>query len=216
MQFVATRDGSFTIFDEQVKEHQHSLAAGAITEAKEKHIVPLQLQDGMKILDFCFGLGYNSIVATYFYQNLKIIGLEKEKIVLEKIRDLPVPQDWEATFLPFRCIASQHKITDDKGNQISVLLGDALETMYTLEESAFDRIFFDPFSPKKQPEMWTEEVFLQMFNSLKPEGKLSTYSCAALVRKNLKKAGFHVIDGPCIGRKAPATIAIKRKMEELC
>ena len=41
------------------------------------------------------------------------------------------------------------------------------------------------------------------------KGILTTYSCARQVRENLKKAGFIVKDGPCVGRRAPATIALK-------
>ena len=37
---------------------------------------------------------------------------------------------------------------------------------------------------------------------------LSTYSCAGIVRRNLKEAGFKVADGPIVGRRAPGTLAI--------
>jgi len=40
-------------------------------------------------------------------------------------------------------------------------------------------------------------------------GILTTYSCASIIRKNLREAGFLVKDGPVVGRKAPSTIAIK-------
>jgi tRNA U34 5-methylaminomethyl-2-thiouridine-forming methyltransferase MnmC len=45
---------------------------------------------------------------------------------------------------------------------------------------------------------------------MKIGGKLSTYSCAVKIRKNLANANFEVIDGPIIGRRSPATIAIKK------
>jgi chorismate dehydratase len=210
MEFVITQDGSYTLFHDDVAENQHSITAGAITEAREKHVFPLQLENGMRILDFCFGLGYNSIVAAYYFSNLEIIGLEKEEAVLEKLTILAVPPEWEKAFLPFRQLAKKKSIQDEKMNSVSVLLGDGLKTMYKLQLQSFDRIFFDPFSPKKQPEMWSEEVFLQMYRLLKPQGKLSTYSCANGIRKNMLKAGFQVIDGPAIGRKSPSTIALKQ------
>ena len=41
------------------------------------------------------------------------------------------------------------------------------------------------------------------------ESILATYSCARIVRDNLKEAGFEVFDGPSVGRRAPSTIAKK-------
>jgi len=61
--------------------------------------------------------------------------------------------------------------------------------------------------------MWTAEVFRNVFNVMKKGAKLSTYSCAKSVRANMTAAGFTVTDGPSIGRKSPATIAVKRKQE---
>jgi tRNA U34 5-methylaminomethyl-2-thiouridine-forming methyltransferase MnmC len=209
MEFVLTKDGSYTIFNNELEENQHSLSAGAITEAQEKHVFPLEIQNGMHILDFCFGLGYNSVVTTFYYSDMNIIGLENDRNILEKIKSLPVPAVWEEAFLPYRNISEKRNVKDSKNNEIRIVLDDALKAMYELAENSFDRIFFDPFSPKKQPEMWTEEVFRQMFRLLKYTGKLSTYSCASQIRKNMIKAGFQITDGPSVGRKAPATIAIK-------
>ena len=60
---------------------------------------------------------------------------------------------------------------------------------------------------KKNPELWTEEFFKQLRKLIKPDGILTTYSCAGNVRRNLKAAGFQVKDGPCVGRRSPSTIA---------
>ena len=57
--------------------------------------------------------------------------------------------------------------------------------------------------------MWSEEIFQKVYKKMKPGGKLSTYSCAKWIRANMESAGFIVMDGPRIGRKSPATIAIK-------
>jgi tRNA U34 5-methylaminomethyl-2-thiouridine-forming methyltransferase MnmC len=70
-------------------------------------------------------------------------------------------------------------------------------------------VFFDAFSPNKVPEMWTKEFFSDIYDKMKKNGKLSTYSCAKFVRDNLKQAGFIVKNGPVIGRRSPSTIAIK-------
>ena len=65
------------------------------------------------------------------------------------------------------------------------------------------------FRRKRIGEMWTEELFKEVYRVMKKNGKLSTYSCARVVRDNMKKAGFIVKDGPIVGRRSPSTIAIK-------
>ena len=72
-----------------------------------------------------------------------------------------------------------------------------------------DAVFFDPFSPKKVPDMWEKEFFKDIFDAMKNNSILATYSCARVVRDNLKAVGFKVEDGPKIGRRSPSTLAIK-------
>lgn len=52
--------------------------------------------------------------------------------------------------------------------------------------------YFDGFSPAKNPEMWSEQVFTQAFALTRPGGTFSTYSSAGWVRRNLLNAGFVV------------------------
>jgi tRNA U34 5-methylaminomethyl-2-thiouridine-forming methyltransferase MnmC len=75
----------------------------------------------------------------------------------------------------------------------------------------FDFVFFDPFSPKKCPELWTEEVFGDVFRIMKFDGMLATYSCARKVRDAMKSVGFEVKDGPKVKRWAPSTLAFKNE-----
>ncbi len=207
--FVQTHDGSFTAFNEQFSEHYHSIS-GALEEALEKHVNAIEVKDGMHILDFCFGLGYNSFVATIDYKNLQIIGLENDLNILTAIADIKVPKKLQKAFRTFAKIAKKETITDNNNNQISLRVGDAKNTIKLLDSNYFDRVFFDPFSPQKQPEMWTVEIFTEIFRVMRKGAKLSTYSCAKIVRKNMEMAGFSIMNGPKIGRKSPATIAIKK------
>jgi len=208
MKFVKTQDGSYTVFNEAANEHYHSIS-GALEEAFEKHVNAIGVGDRFCILDFCFGLGYNSIAATKNHKNLKIIGLENDIEIVRQIQMMEVPESIKIEFDTFRNIAEKLEITDNNNNTIKLIIGDALKTIDQLPENYFDRIFFDPFSPGKQPEMWSAEIFRNVYEKMKIGGKLSTYSCAKWIRANMEKAGFTVIDGPRVGRKSPATIAIK-------
>ncbi len=208
MQFIKTQDGSYTVFNQKYQEHYHTIS-GALEEAFEKHVNAVGVENGFHILDFCFGLGYNSIAATRGHKNLKIIGLENDIKIIEAIKNLSVPTEIENEFAAFRNLAENPEITDPHNNTIKLIIGNALQTVYSLPKDHFDRVFFDPFSPGKQPEMWSRKVFQKLYNVIKPGAKLSTYSCAKSVRQNMIAAGFKVMDGPIVGRKSPATIAVK-------
>ncbi len=208
MRFIKTQDGSHTVFNQKYQEHYHTIS-GALEEALEKHVNAIGVEDGFHILDFCFGLGYNSIIATKKHKKLQIVGLENDIEIIKAIKELEVPREIEKEFAAFRDLAEKLEITDDDNNTIKLIIGDALVSLDSLPKEYFDRVFFDPFSPGKQPEMWSRKVFQKVNNIMKPGAKLSTYSCAKFVRQNMLAAGFKVLDGPIVGRKSPATIAIK-------
>jgi tRNA U34 5-methylaminomethyl-2-thiouridine-forming methyltransferase MnmC len=70
-------------------------------------------------------------------------------------------------------------------------------------------IFYDAFSPAKNPAMWTLPVFANLFQALAPERPcaLTTYSRSTMVRATLLLAGFHVGVGHATGLKEETTIA---------
>ncbi|MFC1741358.1 tRNA (5-methylaminomethyl-2-thiouridine)(34)-methyltransferase MnmD [Nanoarchaeota archaeon] len=92
---------------------------------------------------------------------------------------------------------------------VSLMMGDARETIKKLGDSSFDVVFLDPFSPAKCPELWTAEFFGEIYRVLRSGGVVATYSCARVVRENFRKARFDVTDGPVVGRRGPGTIAKK-------
>jgi tRNA U34 5-methylaminomethyl-2-thiouridine-forming methyltransferase MnmC len=70
-------------------------------------------------------------------------------------------------------------------------------------------IFYDPFSPAKNPAMWTLPLFEGLFRALDPGRPcaLTTYSRSTLVRATLLLAGFFVGSGRATGAKEETTIA---------
>ena len=63
---------------------------------------------------------------------------------------------------------------------------------------AFDIIYFDAFGARVQPDLWTEDIFKIMFNALKVNGVLVTYSAKGSVRRAMQTVGFTVerLPGP--------------------
>ena len=64
--------------------------------------------------------------------------------------------------------------------------------------SQFDVVFFDAFSPDAQPELWTEEVFRNVYALMKEGGVWMTYCAKGDVRRAMLAAGFRVekLQGP--------------------
>ena len=70
-------------------------------------------------------------------------------------------------------------------------------------------IFYDAFSPAKNPAMWTLPVFQNLFRALDPARPcaLTTYSRSTMIRATLLLAGFYVGTGLATGMKEETTIA---------
>jgi len=202
MKLVKTKDESVTFYNEEYGEHYHSLS-GALEEANEKYIKLLEVKEGMTILDICFGLRYNTYAAMKVAKNLKIIGLEKDQKVLDALQEISIDEEFEI----LKKAVKELEYKDDN-YEIKILVGDARYTIKKVKEQ-IDVVFLDPFSPKVNPEMWTEEFFKDMYKIMKPGAKVATYSCARVVRDNLKAAGFEVTDGIKLYRRGPSTIGTK-------
>jgi tRNA U34 5-methylaminomethyl-2-thiouridine-forming methyltransferase MnmC len=66
------------------------------------------------------------------------------------------------------------------------------------EQSTYNLIYFDAFGARVQPELWTEDIFKIMYNALKENGVLVTYSAKGSVRRAMQAVGFTVerLEGP--------------------
>ncbi len=74
-------------------------------------------------------------------------------------------------------------------------------------------ILFDPFSPAKNPAMWTQPLFARLFSLLDPDRPcvMPTYSRSTMLRVSLLLAGFFVGAGQAVGRKEETTLAANRR-----
>ncbi len=70
-------------------------------------------------------------------------------------------------------------------------------------------IFFDAFSPARNPAMWTLPLFENLFHRLDPQRPcaLATYSRSTIPRVTLLLAGFFVGAGEPIAEKEETTVA---------
>ena len=209
MKTVRTGDGSFTFYSEEYDETYHS-TSGALEEAQKKFIEPCKIKEGMKILDIGFGLGYNIGMALQASKKLRIVSLEKDPFVLRSLSSVQVPYWFINTYSIIKSAAS-HLEYHSGETHIDILMGDAKETIRNIildDSEKFDAVFLDPFSPSKNSELWSVEFFKEIKKRMKKGAIMATYSCAGQVRRNLKEAGFNVLDGPIVGRRSPGTLAV--------
>lgn len=221
---VKTGDGSSTFYSAVFGEWFHS-REGAHHEAQQTYVETTRLaqrsqqqpaDSPLKILDVCYGLGYNTAAAleTIWQANdrchVEIKALEIDIEVGRSAIAHQLTQRYEPAVqqilndLAKTCTAERDPLT------AHILLGDARQQIQPLVEQGWqaDVIFLDPFSPPHCPQLWTVEFLQLVAQCLCPEGgQLVTYSCAAAVRSALKLAGLSIGSIPAGGRKWPGTLA---------
>ncbi len=77
-----------------------------------------------------------------------------------------------------------------------------------------DLVFFDPFSPASNPDMWTVPVLQRIRQGCREDGEgalLLTYSAATPTRVTLLLAGFYVGAGLSTGTKGETTVGATRR-----
>lgn len=74
---------------------------------------------------------------------------------------------------------------------LTLLVGDVHEQLPLLNAHV-DAWFLDGFSPAKNPQMWTDDLFQQLARLSKKDTTLATFTSAGFVRRGLINAGFSI------------------------
>ena len=189
---VKTKDDTFTLKSLEYNECYHS-SEGALRESYYKHVsvgFDVVKKKEIKILDICFGLGYNSFVAILNRPEntkLKIYSPELDLDLIKSLKNFKYPKEFEKIKHIINGI-SENLYYKDKWVEIEVANKDAREYIKTLKN--IDIVYQDAFSPKVNNELWTIEYFNDIKNLLNKDGVITTYSVATPVRCALYKLGF--------------------------
>ena len=185
---IITKDGSTTIEIEDWAEHYHS-THGAIQEAYhifiKNGLYLFENQNDISILEIGLGTGLNAFIT--FLETEKALAMnyvkelkqEKKSFIFDKIHTSSW-DEWNTL--------SEHFFLKKRKQFFNEII----------DENSFDLIYFDAFGARVQPELWTEEIFQKMYNALKINGKLVTYSSKGSARRAMQAVGFSVekIPGP--------------------
>ena len=200
-----TGDGSHTLFVKSLEEPYHS-THGALQESMHVFIKQGLLtvnQSSVRILELGFGTGLNALLT------MKEARLHKLDIYYHAVEKYPL-QKSEYTLLNYEeCIAGIpdgmldriHKCPWGKPMQISEyfnLYKEEADFRSMKPSGTFNLIYFDAFSPDKQPELWTNEVMGAIERVAEKGAILVTYSSKGSVRRTLVSCGFevHKVEGP--------------------
>jgi tRNA U34 5-methylaminomethyl-2-thiouridine-forming methyltransferase MnmC len=214
-----TDDGSYTFCSEEFGQTFHS-KYGARSESIFKYAIPTLLAEKasrghLRILDICYGLGYNSAaaLATIWKANpecrVEIIALELDRTVPISAIEHNLLGDWAEPIGQLLTRLVREEVIEIDRFKAQLILGDARQTIGGVIERGFtaDAIFLDPFSPIACPQLWTVEFIDRVAKCCATDGIIATYSCASAVRKAMVEAGLSVGDSTPVGRKSPGTIA---------
>lgn len=209
IQLKITGDGSHTLFVPSLNENYHSWH-GAYTESAYVFIENglnyfHQNNHEINVFELGFGTGLNAILSYQFaIQHSCIIhytGIELHPVPPEIIQQLNYGRLWKEETLD-AIFESMHAAEWNKPKQLDPRFSftKIQQSMldYELPPDSFDVVYFDAFAPEKQPELWSVDLLLSLYHSLKRNGVLVTYCAKGQFKRNLKSVGFEVqtLPGP--------------------
>ncbi len=168
-----------------------------------------------------FGTGLNFFAVTTLFREFRqkhpdsplkrlyFISFEKYPLLLDALQQahLAYPQ-----FSHLAQHLQQHWLNPIQGcyrfhfdeTTLDLWFGDVAENLPQLGDymnSKIDAWFLDGFAPSKNPDMWNEQLYQQMFRFTKPQGTFATFTAASAVRKGLENAGFNIKKRKGFGKK---------------
>lgn len=215
-EIIQTHDGSTTIYLSELNESYHS-KHGAIQEAYHvfiKNGFSLLKGKSISILEIGFGTGLNAFI-TYLESNknnhtIDYVGVEAYPVVVEEVMQINFANEIDPT--KTTVFNQMHDCEWGIKNSISNNFSLTKRKQFFQDINdieTFDLIYFDAFGFRVQPELWSDEIFLKMYNALKSKGVLVTYACRTSIKKAMLSAGFSVEKLPGAPGKREMLRAIK-------
>lgn len=97
-------------------------------------------------------------------------------------------------------VSGIHRLPLSERVTLDLHFGDTTERLALLDGQV-DAWFLDGFAPSKNPEMWQPELFEMMAARSRAGATFATFTCAGIVKRGLKAAGFAWQKVPGFGRK---------------
>lgn len=223
VEVVVTRGGARAMLDHAVGEVMHP-GIGPLAEADGLYLAPSRLAARLAapgdaplvLFDVGLGAGSNASAAWRCSEaraaggrRLEIVSFERDLAALT----LALEPDHAADFgLDGAAGAAARGLLADGHHQAastrwSLRRGEVPATLAAEPAGAADVVFWDMYSPRANPALWTAAVFTALFRCCGPRATLHTYSAATASRSALLLAGFAVGLGTSTGAKEHTTEA---------
>jgi queuine tRNA-ribosyltransferase len=221
-QVVFTRSGSRAMLDRASGEVMHPIG-GPLLEAERLYVTAARLEQRLRapdprpvvLLDIGLGAGSNAAAAVRLRESLpaelrqlSIVSIDKSRAALK----LALEPEHAAEFGWTSSTANIARTLVNEGAYASARIdwqlreADILETLARELADCADIVFWDPFSPGANPELWTLAAFRALRRVCRPGATVHTYSGATAVRSALLLADFRVGIGEKIAAGKHATI----------
>lgn len=221
---VLTRDGTPAMFDRASGELMHR--TGPLSESERLYVDAARLgerlcsgqAEPLVVLDVGLGAGSNALAAlrcaelprVTVRRALRIISLDRSAAALE----LALRPEHAGGFglLEERTRAAAQALLAQRWHETvhtrwELHLGEIQSVLPALGAAFADVVFWDPFSPQVNPELWSYRALLAARRACRDGATLHTYSGATAVRAALLLAGFAVGAGLAISAGKTATCA---------
>lgn len=187
-----------------------------------------QERERFVILETGFGLGLNFLATWASWaadparcRRLHFISLEKHPF---SVSDLAIAQRPWAQFAELAAelqrqwpalLPGTHRLELANGAvTLTLIFGDAAEQLRRIDASV-DAFYLDGFSPAKNPELWTPQLFRALARLAAPGATLATWSVAGQVRSGLADNEFEVEKRPGFSGKRQMLVGRYRSRKPL-
>lgn len=223
-QVVRTRSGALAMRNAAAGEVMHP-GVGPLVEADLLYVRQSRLGErlraaaGSELVLFDVGMGAGSNAAAAFGESerapasaarLVLISFECDLEAMETALAHPAAfgLDGRGGVAARALLTAHHHQTPRTDWHLE--RGDVLQRLDHQTRPA-DLVFWDPFSPRINPALWTVAAFTALRRVAGPRCTLFTYSASTAVRTALLLAGWMVGVGDAIGSKAATTAAAIRR-----
>ena len=216
-QLKITEDGSHTFFMQGMNEPYHSLH-GAISESRHVFIgqgLHTVEKSPLRILEMGFGTGLNALLTLTesIPMNIDVYYHTVEKFPLKRQEYSLLNYEKFIDQVPESAFHRMHECPWGKEVRISerfVLYKEEADFRFMNVPPPVHLVYFDAFSPEKQPELWTDQVMDSIYRVCDAGAVLVTYSAKGVVRRTLASCGFEVFKVPGPPGKREMIRAVKR------
>ena len=202
-----TADGSHTLFVPSLNEHYHSVNV-AVEESTHILIntgLKACMKEEIQNFEVWFGTGLNAFLTileackrqiTIRYTSVEAYPLDKS--ITNKLNYTKDYTDEEKSLF--------YKLHEAQWNEEIRILPNLSLTKLKADFTQFDfsrlknivMVYFDACAPDKQPNLWTQYIFDNLYKTRTDSSVLVTYCAKGTVRRMMKQAGFTVerLPGP--------------------